>query len=441
MMSTLAWKRHGCYTLGSQQYFNMPLEKALLGCHDDWNALDHFDPTADNRRLFAQFFHLRSVYAALQDGFNLVQRGNWTYLIDRPGSNDTATEMGLWSVSRSAIPTFQTLKGNFVDQIWLLYSNENTTKTYTFDCQGSHWISSPYQSNVQLRNLFAPYENYTLEASLSSYYNNGTAPFFGCLPSVAMDSYGFKALVPIDQWTPPLPALTKFVPGHDHRILVNPNDANATTVNISFEFNTQMNCDSVSKSIHLNMSSSGHGGSPNITNIQCGDVQNPSPSKISGGGVSVWAWSATLTNFPDGVLTLTLNNPSAQNVNMTTGVRLLRYYMESQCSSIYFYCQAVDNLLLRKGASDNVMVFPDSDYDTKNSFAVSNEQYTFAHRAYGADMLRYSWNFGQNWTTWRNWEDTTVMNASLFTSSANFWPGNHVMVQCECCNASLPFHV
>src|ERR1700733_7081485 len=90
-------------------------------------------------------------------------------------------------------------------------------------------------------------------------------------------------------------------------------------------------------------------------------------------------------------------------------------------------CQTVDHFLLRKGASNNVMVFPSSDYDTNNSFTFSNGQYSFAHNAYGADTFRYSWNFGKNWTSWQNWEDNTVMNASLFTSSDNFWQGNHIM--------------
>ena len=322
MAGNQAWKRHGCYTLGSEQYFNMPLEKALLGCHDDWNGLDHFDPTADTRRMFAQFFHLRTVYGALQDGFNLVQRGNWTYLIERPGSNHTATEMGLWSVSRAGIPNVQNLTGTFTDQIWLLYSNENSTKTYSFDCKGDLWISSPYTSDTVLRNLFAPYETYTLEASLSSFFNDSKAPFFGCLPNVTMDGYGFKALVPTNQWVPPLPALTKFVPGHDHRILVNSADADAETVDISFEFNTVMDCDSVTKSLSLNMSSSGKGGIPTINDVKCENVVNADPARIPGGSVSIWSWSAKLGDFPDGVLTLTLNNPSSQDGKLSTGVRL-----------------------------------------------------------------------------------------------------------------------
>lgn len=75
------------------------------------------------------------------------------------------------------------------------------------------------------------------------------------------------------------------------------------------------------------------------------------------------------------------------------------------------------------------MVFPDADYDA-DSFSYSNGQYTFTHQAFGADMLRYSTNFGQNWTDWRNWEDTTTIASSEFDD--NFWDGQHLMVQCMC---------
>lgn len=87
--------------------------------------------------------------------------------------------------------------------------------------------------------------------------------------------------------------------------------------------------------------------------------------------------------------------------------------------------------MLRKGAANNVMVFPDNDYDTNSSFAFSNGQYTFNHKAYGADMFRYSWNFGKNWTEWKNWEDTTTIDASVFKQPSNFWDGAHIVVQCE----------
>jgi alpha-1,3-glucan synthase len=93
--------------------------------------------------------------------------------------------------------------------------------------------------------------------------------------------------------------------------------------------------------------------------------------------------------------------------------------------------QTVDHFLLRKGAANNVMVFTENDYDTNSSFTLTGDSYTFTHRAYGADMFRYSWNFGQNWTDWANWEDVTTINKSVFQDTDLFWEGNHIQVQCK----------
>jgi alpha-1,3-glucan synthase len=321
MISNTAWQRHGCYALGSDQYFNMPLGKAMLGCQDDWNSLDHFDPTTNSRRAFARFNQLRTIYPALQDGLNLVQRGNWTYLIERPGSNGVPTEMGLWSVSRSGIQYVQNFSGNHSDQVWLLYTNENVTRTWQYDCNDPKlWMSSPYTSDTIVRNLLAPYEQYQLAQSQSSYYNNSQAPYYGCMTNFTTQPYGFLALVPIDDWVGPNPALTGFVPGHDARIHAESTDANATTVDITLEFNMAMDCSSVTQSISLNMSSSGHGSTPTITNVNCQTIQNPVYSDVVGVDASMWSWSATLQNVPDGILEILVNNPSAPNNGGSTGV-------------------------------------------------------------------------------------------------------------------------
>ncbi|KAH8833661.1 modular protein with glycoside hydrolase family 13 and glycosyltransferase family 5 domains [Flagelloscypha sp. PMI_526] len=410
MPATMAWKRHGCYKLGSEQYFNMPLEKSLLGCHDDWNQLDHFDPTANSRRMFAQFNYLRRHYGALQDGFNLVQRGNWTYWIQRPGSNNTGTEMGLWSISRAGIDGIQTLGGANQNQVWMLYTNENATKTWSFKCNDPNWISTPYQGGTKVRNLFAPYETYTLENSASSFFNDSKPPYVGCLPSITMEGFGFKAIVAEADWTAPLPALTKFSPGHDHRILNNGTAGSTGNVDIVFEFNVEMNCDSVTNSISMQMASSGKGGKPTLGKATCGAVAKPDPAKISGDAQSAWSWAATVQNMPDGILTITLNNPQAEGTGAnSTG--------------------AVDSVMLRKGTADNVMVWPDNDFDNSGGFTMSGGKYSFAHKAIGAEKFRYSWNFGMNWTDWSNWEDTSSLDASSFSSSENFWDGDHIMVQ------------
>lgn len=313
----------------------MALDKSLIGCLDDWNSLDHFDPTMNSRRMMAQMFYLRSVYGALRDGFGLVQQGNWTYQIERPGSNGTATEMGLWSISRSGI-TSQTLSGNNTDEVWMLYTNENTTKTWTYDCTSSNWISTPYQADTIVRNLFYPYENYTLQASLSSYNKDNQAPYFGCLNSVTMDPYSFKVLVPQDAWVAPLPALTKFTPGHDYRIL-----SNSTTVQVSLEFNTPMDCPTVTAALSLNMSSSGNSTSPSIDtdSVTCVTLTNAPASMLSGDAPSAWSWTANIKDMPDGILQLILDNPTSQ-AGTKSGVRI---------NPLYFLCKSATDTVVFVG--------------------------------------------------------------------------------------------
>ncbi|KAG2368619.1 glycoside hydrolase family 13/glycosyltransferase family 5 protein [Suillus spraguei] len=412
MMSTKAWQRHGCYKLGSAQYFNMPLESALTGCNDDWNSLDHFDPTTDMRLLMKHFMYLRSTYNALQDGFDLVQRGNWTYFVEFPGSNDTATEMGLWSVSRAGISGVQNLTGDQTGQVWLLYTNQNDSTTFSYDCSGELWISSPYVSGTTVRNLLSPYENYTLADSGSSYHNNGTAPWYGCLESVNMNSFGMKALVPIAEWVPAPPMLTKFLPGHDARIEVTRGQANATSVDIDIvlEFNAIMSCDNVTNSLSFNVSSSGIGGQPtlNYSSVVCNLVTNPTMSPVVGTPYSQWSWSGTLTNVSNGILEIILNNPYSSDGTVSTG--------------------SIDHLLLRKGEANNIMVFPESDYDSTD-FKYTDGQYTFTHRAYGADMFRYSGNYGLSWSNWTSWENVTTIPADVLSNSDTFWTGQHLMVQ------------
>lgn len=157
MSASAAWQRHGCYHLGSEQYFNMPLEKSLIGCEDDWNSLDHLDPTAQNKRVIKHFHDMRERYPSLQDGLNLVQFGSWTHLEQLPGSNNTPTELGLYSAARSPIPKVQDFTGlDRTTQVWLLYTNENLTQTYEYECDSDDWISSPFPGQTTVRNLVYP---------------------------------------------------------------------------------------------------------------------------------------------------------------------------------------------------------------------------------------------------------------------------------------------
>ncbi|KAG8940827.1 Cell wall alpha-1,3-glucan synthase ags1 [Tulasnella sp. 424] len=413
MTSNTAWQTHGCYKLGSEQYFNMPLERSLLGCKDDWNSLDHFDPTSAPYRQMAHFMYIRKHYPSLQDGFNLVQRYSNTYKIELPGSNGVQTEVGFWSVTRSFLDS-QLTTGNVTDTqpIWLLYTNENQTKTYTIDCTSADWIISPYPEGTVVRNLFYPFDTITLSHSLDPFNADGKAPYTGCVPSITFDAYGFKAYVPVADWLDPPPALTKFTPGHDARLQAEQGDTNATTVDIAFEYNTAMNCDWITQNLKIEVASSGQGGTPTIRtgSVNCQALTNQPVSYLSGDTFSTWRWSATLDNVPDGIIRFTLTNvPVNGSTTRTTG--------------------RTDRLMIRKGSRSNVMVFPTSDYDA-TAFAYANNQFSFTHKAFGADTFRYSWNFGKNWTDWTAIETTTTIPASTFDHDDDmFWEGAHIMVQ------------
>ena len=325
MSSTKAWQRHGCYHLGAEALYNLPLTKATLGCKDDWNSLDHFDPTADLRRLFKQFFDLRAAYGVLNDSFSLLQHGNRTHEDFLPFSNGSVTERGLWSVSRGGLTQLQNFTYN--DTVWFLYTNENSTLnstlSYSDNCTTSSGIAGPYRSDTIVQNLFHPFENYTPGASDRPFFFDGKDPYFGCIESITLQPYDFKALVPADIWIPPAPALTKFTPGHDARIEVTDDSSNPNSIDVQIEFSDLMDCDSVTQSINFTLASSGKGSTPSVKSglVQCQTISdaNVQPTSILGATVSRWNWKATIDNVADGILTITINSPQNQN-GVRTGV-------------------------------------------------------------------------------------------------------------------------
>ena len=321
MPANKAWQRHGCYHLGADALYDLPITKASLGCKDDWNSLDHFDPTADLRRLFKQFFDLRTNYRALSDGFSLVQHANWTYEDFLPFSNGSVTERGLWSVSKGGLSPLQNFTLN--DTVWFLYTNENTTVSYNGSCTTDAGISGPYNSDTAVRNLLYPFENYTLGASNRSFYFDGKAPYFGCIESITLQPYDFKVLVPADIWVAPIPSISGFTPGHDARIEVADNSSNPNSIDVQIEFSDLMDCDSVTQSLNFTLASSGKGSTPSVNSgsVQCQTISdaNITPASVLGATVSTWYWKGTIDNVADGILTITINNPQSQN-GVGTGV-------------------------------------------------------------------------------------------------------------------------
>ena len=106
MSPARAWQVHGCYNLGSAQYFEFPLDSALRGCEDEWNSLDHRDPSHPVRNIIKSMYYMRERFPVLNDGYFLQQLSNVTKEVKLPGSNGTVTETGIWSTSECFKQTF-----------------------------------------------------------------------------------------------------------------------------------------------------------------------------------------------------------------------------------------------------------------------------------------------------------------------------------------------
>ncbi len=101
MSTSTAWQDHGCYTVGNAKFSTWPQESAGFGCMDDWNSIDHRDPSHPIRNIMRNMFEMRERYPVLNDGFYVKMLSKQTHAIYLPGSMGTATETGMWSVLRS----------------------------------------------------------------------------------------------------------------------------------------------------------------------------------------------------------------------------------------------------------------------------------------------------------------------------------------------------
>lgn len=409
MVSSIAWQRHGCYKMGSTQYYNMPYDKVLTGCDDDWNSLDHFDPTSDARRSLRNQLFLRTQYPELVDGFALYSLGNWTNRIQLPGSNTTQTELGMWSVSRAPMD-WQNNQGGFgpngtITQVaWMLFQNENFTKTYTESCTGDgNPIISPFQSGTTIRNLFYPYETHLLEDSTEAFYADNKEPWKGCLGSITMDPFDYKIFVPQAQWVQQPATIAGFTPGHDARI------ASTSSIDITIQYDTQMDCDAMQAAMTLTSSPASAAQSARIVSNGCTTIDNPTAPQLVSVSPAIWQWSGRIDGISDGIYYLNIANFTAYN---QPGI----------------YTDATDHLIFRVGGPGNPMVYPQSADYSDSLFSVSDGQYTLNHAAPGADKFRYSADFGQTWTAWEDYAQTSTLNATLFEDKTLWWKGHHVVV-------------
>lgn len=410
MASSQAWQLHGCYRVGSVKYANFPVSAATYGCEDDNVSLDHRDPSHPVRNIIKQMFEMRENYPALNDGFYLQQMSNHTYNIQLPGSGGTATETGLWSVYRSGFLNVQNFSGiaQGDQSVWLLYTNENHVVDYDFDCSQNTSLVSPFVEGVTVKNLFAPYDEYTLERGPVSLGLEGNTGSNGCLSKLSMQPFSFKAFVPKDKFVLPRPTLTSYYPGHDHRMWSNIDRAD--TVHIKFGFSREMDCNSISRSLQIRSTvTNATVASLDNDTVSC-SVTNSTP-RWAGEPATTFVYEADLINLYHGVHEIAINNASASDGS---------------------YTNSVDKVLLRVGDFDNPMIYPKTaNYSDSLLFKNDDGDLYVSHHATGADLWRYSLNFG---TTYSDWLPYTGGNSTLARqpwsgTKEQAWKGDHVIVQ------------
>jgi alpha-1,3-glucan synthase len=420
MTASRAWQMHGCYKVGDSNIFDMPFNTSLNACHDESMSLDHRDPSSPLYNVYKSMFELRSRYPALNDGWTLSQFSNQTKNIFLPGSGDVPTETGMWSVARSRARDVQNFDGTGQGNqtVWLVYSNRNVTHRYTFDCSstlpGRHTqaLLSPFNTKTTVKNLLYPYDEYELEDSRYSLgeYLVGSDVLNGCLPQLSLDAFGFKAFVPKEAWLEPSPRITKFLPGHDFRYM---STGSNQAVQIQLHFSTEMNCDQIARAITIDSTTpSNITAELDRTSIRCQTIQTADESSYEAVVPSTWIFAANISNVTDGIHTVSVNNASNRNATLFTNAK--------------------DTFMFRMGSVYNPMVFPSVANYSSTLLGHDDAGMYINHHAAGADLFRYSFDWGSSWSDWETYTgDRTLVNQDDTWSGTTrqAWTGTHVKVQ------------
>jgi alpha-1,3-glucan synthase len=418
MASQRAWQLHGCYKLGEEVYVDMPFDKALHGCEDDSVSLDHRDPSHFMRNLLKRHYELRNQYQVLTDGAYLETLSQQTHDIYLHGSLGMPSPTGIWSVHRGRYPGVQDFSqfGEHGNQgFWYIYSNDNKTVNYTFNCQNqTEGLISPFPQNTTVKNLFYPYEEYTLETSNATLGIDNSSQPNGCLSSIEMQPWSYKMFVPKENFVLPRPTITRVIPGHDQRLVSQASDGEAQTIPIEIHFSSEMSCDSVARNFSVkSTTANGEIARLNTSSVVCSVVEAEEQQQFVGLIGTTWTMTGELENVYDGIHVYTVNNVSTESTNL--------------------YTEAIDHFMFRIGSVENPMIFP-GNANYSSSLLHKDKQtdaLTVTHKATGADKWQYTLNWGATWSEWQNY---TSANATLKAqpwsgTKDQAWKGEHVMIR------------
>lgn len=413
MSPATAWKTHGCFQLTPSQYYNWPIQKGRQGCHDETATYDHRDPSHPVRNIIKHMYQMRENYLVLNDGWWLQKLSKQTREIYLPGSNSTPTETGMWSILRGVTPGIQSLGSDKDDQpVWLVYQNENHTVDYKFDCgSNDSALVAPFASGTTVRNLFYPHDEHVLKDGPKKLGLNGSSDTNGCLDSLTLKPFEFRAYVPKNRFIAPRPMITQITPGHDTPLLSKVAPDQAEEIDVSIYFSAEMDCDSVTKSITLN-STTESGKTPSVDSKSASCRKIPATdTQWTGQLPNVWVWTGKLTGVYNGIHRLTVTNASDSAGTSATN--------------------AIDHFLFRVGQSDNPMVFTSANYSSSLLHEHENGTLFIQHHAAGADKYRYSTNWGSSFSDWMDYKggNETIEELPWSGTEKQKWQGKHVRVE------------
>ncbi|KAJ5666828.1 hypothetical protein N7462_011237 [Penicillium macrosclerotiorum] len=407
MSPATAWKTHGCFQLPSTQYFHWPIESGRLGCHDEAATYDHRDPSHFMRNIIKHMYQMREDFPALNDGWWIQLLSNQTHELFYPGSNGVPTETGMWSVLRSPYYQMQDLGETGNQTIWFVYQNDNKTVTYDFDCSDQDQaLIAPFTTNTTVKNLFYPHDELTLKDGPIKLGLNGSQEFNGCVDSLVFQPYEFRAYVPIERFIPPRPTITKFTPGHDVPVLSRVKPGESEDIDIGIYFSIEMNCTLLTESISLeSVTEVDTVPSIDLETVDCGVIDSEDTA-YTGQIPTAWGWTATLTGVHNGIHRLTVKNATSSDGRSTN---------------------SIDHFLIRIGQHDNPMIFTSANYSSSLLHINSNGGLFLQQHAAGADMFRYSTNWGTTFSKWLPYigGNQTIKEQPWSGTKQQRWKGKH----------------
>jgi alpha-1,3-glucan synthase len=140
-------------------------------------------------------------------------------------------------------------------------------------------------------------------------------------------------------------------------------------------------------------------------------MENATNSTLVAGLSSAWRWSATLTNVEDGVHRLTVPPVKTPRGKWT---------------------KSKDHFLIRVGQPNNPVVFTrTANYSSTLLVQAANDKLMLNHSAAGADLFRYSTNFGTSFSEWTPYNGgmTEIEKQAWTGTNSQAWTGEHVRVE------------